>query len=88
MRLKEMTLNKGLTLSIGKYEFVRAECSLTVSFDEDDDLEDVKDYLRKEVDRTIQHDIDETMENLGLDREISVSKPEKPQSKRPKPRRA
>jgi len=58
VKVKEITVSKSALVSIGNYENVRIELSMTAAIDESDNVADVREQMTKDVNAYISDEVD------------------------------
>lgn len=65
MQVKEVSVTKSFTRNLGNFESTRVEYGLTVSVDETDTPDEVKEKLAAKVEKWITEDIEEIDADAG-----------------------
>lgn len=65
MQVKEVSVTKSFTRNLGNFESTRVEYGLTVSVDETDAVDEVKEKLAAKVEKWITEDIEEIDADAG-----------------------
>ncbi len=75
MNIKEIRLDKGLTVNLGNFDSFKCNFGLTIELDKKDNINLAIGHLRKEVNENLQSEVDKSLTYLNIDHvKVNINK--------------